>query len=83
MKHPLHNRTRGAALIITLFFLVLISIITVAFLSSTRIERSAAGSHFERVRAAMLARDGVESIVAISGAKPPTLIGTGSASQVR
>ncbi len=65
MKPSLHPRARGVALIITLFFLVLISIVTIGFLGSARIERSAAGSHFERMRAATLARDGVESVVAI------------------
>ncbi len=65
MNPPIHHRSHGAALIVVLFFVILITVVTVGFLESARLERSAAGSHFERMRAATLARDGVESVVAI------------------
>ncbi len=65
MNPSLHPRKRGTALIIALFFVVLISVVTLGYLGSARIERSTAGSHFERMRATALARDGVESVVAI------------------
>lgn len=65
MNPPIYHRARAAALIVVLFFVMLISIVVLGFLSSARLERSAAGSHFERMRAATLARDGVESVVAI------------------
>ncbi len=65
MNPSRHPRKRGAALIIALFFVVLISVVTLGYLGSARTERSTAGSHFERMRATALARDGVESVVAI------------------
>ncbi len=49
------TRIRGVALIITLFFLVLVSIVVVGFLTTVRVDRVAAGSHFERMRAQTLA----------------------------
>lgn len=54
----------GAALIITLLFLVLISIILVTMSDSLRVERVAAGSNLDRTRAAQMAERGIEQVVA-------------------
>jgi len=58
-------RHAGVALIITLFFLVLVSIVVVGFLSTVRTDRVASGSHFERMRAQTFASEGIESVKAI------------------
>ncbi len=55
---------RGAALVVVRFFIVLITVIGVGFLESSRMDRAASSSHFERMRATNFAREGVESIVA-------------------
>jgi hypothetical protein len=66
MKTPVSfPRRDGAALVIVLFFIILISIMAVGLLDSTRLERTASASHFERARAASLAREGVEDTVAL------------------
>src|SRR6186713_2985379 len=58
------HRSRGAALIITLFFIVIITVIVVGFMDSARVERMASSSHFERMRAAAFAREGIEHTIA-------------------
>ena len=67
MKMTASPRTgqRGVALVITLFFVVLISIISVGFLETARSDRAAASTHMERLRAATMAREGIERSVAI------------------
>ncbi|MEI9898088.1 MAG: hypothetical protein WDN28_30580 [Chthoniobacter sp.] len=52
------------ALIITLFFLVLVSIVVVGFIDTARVDRIAAGSHFERMRAQTFAAEGIETVMA-------------------
>jgi hypothetical protein len=63
MNSPAPSRRQGAALIITLFFLVIISVIAFAFLDAARVDRSTSNSHFERTRATNLARSGIEAVV--------------------
>lgn len=58
------TRIRGVALIITLFFLVLISIVVIGFIGTARVDRVAAGSHFERMRAQTMAAEGIETVMA-------------------
>ncbi|EDY21715.1 hypothetical protein CfE428DRAFT_0960 [Chthoniobacter flavus Ellin428] len=58
-------RDTGVALIITLFFLVLVSVVVVGFLSTVRVDRVAAGSHFERMRAQTLAGEGIERVKSV------------------
>jgi len=55
---------RGIALVIVLFFIVIITVMIVGFFESSRADRGAAGSHLERMRATLFAREGVESGVA-------------------
>lgn len=55
--------SRGVALIITLFFLVLVSIVVIGFIGTARVDRVAAGSHFERMRAQTLANEGVQAVM--------------------
>lgn len=57
----------AAALVITLGFLVMITILVVAMMENTRIDRPAASSHFERMRAAQYAQAGVERVTATLG----------------
>ena len=54
----------GSALIITLFFIGMITVVIVAVLISARLERTAAHSHFDQKRAGEFAREGVERVVA-------------------
>ena len=56
--------TRGSALLITLVFMALITIIVVGFLSSMQINRPAAFVFMERSRAAFYAQDGIASATA-------------------
>ena len=60
--HP--SSQRGVALVITLFFIVLLTIIAVGFFDSARADRSAASAHLDRLRAANMAREGIERSVA-------------------
>ena len=62
---PARHSQRGVALIIVLFFIVIISVMLIGFIESSRADRAAAGSHLERLRATTLAREGVEATVAI------------------
>lgn len=64
MKKTSSSSEQGAALIITLFFVVITTVVVVGFLDSVRVDRVASNSHFERNRAATLARSGVEATVA-------------------
>ncbi len=59
----LSNRT-GAALVITLWILVLVTIVALGITDLVRLERSASASHFERMQASEFARMGVESVSA-------------------
>ena len=61
---PSSRRDHGVALVITLLFIVIITILVVGLLDSSRVERAAAGSHYDRLRAATAARDGVEIAIA-------------------
>lgn len=58
MMRP-HASTRGSALLITLVFMALITIVLVGFLSSMRINRPAAFLFMERNRASFYAQDGI------------------------
>ena len=49
------RRDAGVALVITLFFVVIVTVIAVGFIDSSRVERTAANSHLERQRAADIA----------------------------
>ncbi|MDD5350582.1 MAG: hypothetical protein PHQ12_10260 [Chthoniobacteraceae bacterium] len=61
---PPSARPRGFALIITLFFIVLLCVIVVGFLNSSRVERVAAASHLDRESATHFASEGIERTVA-------------------
>ena len=61
-RHP--SSQHGVALVITLFFIVLLTIVAVGFFDSARADRSAASAHLDRLRAATLAREGLEISVA-------------------
>lgn len=61
----MRRRERGVALVITLFFLIIITVMTLGLIDSSRVERSAANSHFDRLRAGTFAREGVEITQAI------------------
>ncbi len=62
LRHP--SSQRGVALVITLFFVVLLTVIAVAFLDSAQADRSAASVQLDRLRAANMAREGIERSVA-------------------
>jgi hypothetical protein len=67
MKHSTYRQRSvqsGSALIISLFFIVLITVIVVGFLDAARADRSAATTHLDRLRAATMAREGIERSVA-------------------
>ncbi|MEZ0388276.1 MAG: hypothetical protein ACAI34_14480 [Verrucomicrobium sp.] len=55
---------RGTALIITVFFVALLTLMVVAFFESARSDRASASSHLDRNRAGWLAQEGVEAVVA-------------------
>lgn len=59
----LHSR-RGAALIITLAFIVIISALVIGLTETLRTERSAVRSHLERQRATALAQQGADLVLA-------------------
>lgn len=61
---PSLSTRQGSALIIALFFILLISLVTVGFMGAARMERTVAVSHLERMRAENLAQQGIESVVA-------------------
>ena len=54
----------GMALVITLVFVALITILVVAMSASVLLDRPAAKSHFEKVRAMQFAQAGVDQVVA-------------------
>lgn len=62
----IHSRAfqKGAALIITLAILVIITVLAVGIADSVRVERSSSDIHEERTRALLLAQTGVERVVA-------------------
>ncbi len=64
---PPRPAARGSALIITLFFMGMITVVIVAVLISSRLERSIAHSHFDQKLAADFAREGVERVIATLG----------------
>ena len=64
---PSRPAASGSALIITLFFMGMITVVIVGVLISSRLERSSAHSHFDQKRAVDLAREGVERVVATLG----------------
>ena len=57
-------QNRGAALLITLAFIVLISILIVGFAASMRTDRPAANMYLEKTKASLLAQAGVDSVIA-------------------
>ena len=61
---PAHRSSRGVALVIVLFFIVIITVMIVGFLESSRADRGTAASHLERMRATTFAREGLETAVA-------------------
>ncbi|MFA7343362.1 MAG: pilus assembly PilX N-terminal domain-containing protein [Terrimicrobiaceae bacterium] len=75
LRFPRH-RTTGAALIITLLFIAVLTVVVVGYLEMVRTEVSTADSHFERMRASALAHSGVENVVATLG-QHTTTTGTG------
>jgi hypothetical protein len=64
MKTPLFRSRSGAALVITLLFLVLITLLVVGFSETSRVERVAARNHFEQQRATELAQRGLDRVTA-------------------
>jgi len=63
MKSGIESR-RGVALLITLAFIALITVLMVAFSASMRIDRPAASSHLEKTRASIYAQNGVDRALA-------------------
>jgi len=61
---PFPAGARGAALIVTLSVLVLVTVLLVGLCATLRLERGAAASHFERTRAELFAGYGVEEVIA-------------------
>lgn len=64
MRPNRSRRNRGAALVITLSVLVLMSIIVISLSDIMRIERGASRSHLENARAEMLAQTGAAKVLA-------------------
>lgn len=62
MKFP--RKSRGMSLVITLAFIVIITILVVGFAETVRLARPAAASYLERARADQYARSGVERVIA-------------------
>jgi hypothetical protein len=60
---PFRNRS-GAALVITLLFLVIITLMVVGFSETSRVERVSARNHFEQQRANELAQRGLDQVTA-------------------
>lgn len=58
------SNRRGVALVMVLFFISLITILVVGFLTSMRLERFSADAHLRSVRAQQLAQAGVDIIAA-------------------
>jgi Tfp pilus assembly protein PilX len=61
-RHRLESH--GAAVVIVLAFIVIITILIVGLASSMRVDRPAANSHLEKTRAAIYAQTGVENVLA-------------------
>lgn len=55
---------RGVALVMSLFFICLITILVVGFITSMRVERFSADAHLQGVRAQHLAQIGVDAVAA-------------------
>lgn len=65
MIRPAFNRSRhGVALVMSLFFISLITILVVGFITSMRTERFSADAHLHGVRAQHLAQTGVDIVAA-------------------
>jgi len=54
---------RGTALIVTVFFLALLTLMVVAFFESATFDRSSAGGHLDRTKAGLFAREGMERVI--------------------
>jgi len=76
LRQTRDNRKSASALVITLSFLVLVTILVVGIMTIARVERVSANSHFENRRAKSLAMMGVDNAVALirsaceSGSQP-------------
>lgn len=55
----------GSAIVITLLFVSLLTVLVVGFMETTRFDRSVSDTHLERTRATSLARMGIDNSVAI------------------
>jgi hypothetical protein len=77
MKRSATNQ-QAVALLLTLAFVVIITIIIVAFTSSMRLDRPAAASYFEKMRAAQFAQTGVETVNATLHQYAAIVSGTGN-----
>lgn len=64
-KHP--SSRSGVALILSLAFIVLVTIVIVGLMESMRTDRPAANSYFERAQAGQYAQEGVERVIALLG----------------
>lgn len=67
MNHSITERKvsgTGMALVVTLAFLVMITILVVGMAASMRLDRAAASSHLERTRAELLAHTAVDKVMA-------------------
>ncbi|MBC8002244.1 MAG: hypothetical protein H7X97_06620, partial [Opitutaceae bacterium] len=62
MKTPV--KSQAMSLVITLAFIVIITILVVGFAETVRLSRPAAASYLERTRADQFARSGVERVIA-------------------
>lgn len=58
------EKSSGAALVIILIFIAMLTIMVVSFLDTSRLDHNQATSHRERTRAALFANEGVEKTLA-------------------
>lgn len=61
----MRKHSRGMSLLITLAFIVIITILVVGFAETVRLSRPAAASFLERTRADQFARSGVERVIGV------------------
>ena len=57
------RQTAGIALVISLAFIVMLTVVVVCLMESMRTDRPAAGEYGERARAAQFAQSGVEQVI--------------------
>ncbi|TLD68929.1 hypothetical protein FEM03_19915 [Phragmitibacter flavus] len=69
MKHFSHRPSllfsrRGTALVVTVFFVALLTLMVVAYFESAKFDHTSAGGHLDRTKAGLFAREGMERVIA-------------------